>query len=83
MNPLMGGRMGNLYKIVNQIQNFRQNPNGIADFLKQQGRISDEQYNAIHNMNSPEEIGQYLMKSGSITQQNVMDAQRVAPQFLK
>lgn len=82
MNPLMGGRMGNLMRVMNQVSQLRQNPNGIADFLKQQGRINDNQYSAIQKMNDPAEIGQYLMQSGVMPQQQAMQAaQTIVPQI--
>lgn len=82
MNPLMGGRMGNLMQVMNQVSRLRQNPNGIADLLKQQGRINDDQYAAIQKMNDPAQIGQYLIQSGVMPQQQAMQAaQTIVPQI--
>jgi hypothetical protein len=82
MNPLMGGRMGNLMQVMSQVSRLRQNPNGIADLLKQQGRINDDQYAAIQKMNDPAQIGQYLIQSGVMPQQQTMQAaQTIVPQI--
>lgn len=70
MNPLMG-RMNTVMNLMNRVQ---QNPSSIADVLKENGRISDEQYNAIHGMKSPQEIGQYLIQTGSMTQEQAQSA---------
>ena len=82
MNPLMSGRMGDLMRVMNQVSQLRQNPNGIADFLKQQGKVTDEQYAVIQKMNDPSQIGQYLMQSGVMPQQQAMQAaQTIVPQI--
>ena len=82
MNPLMSGRMGNLMRVMNQVSQLRQNPNVIADFLKQQGKVTDEQYSVIQKMNDPLQIGQYLMQSGVMPQQQAMQAaQTIVPQI--
>lgn len=70
MNPLMG-RMNTVMNLMNRV---RQNPSSIADVLKENGRISDEQYNAIHGMKNPEEIGRYLIQTGSMTQEQAINA---------
>ena len=75
MNPLMG-RMNSIMNLMNRV---RQNPNSIADILKENGRISDEQYKDIHGMTSPQEIGQYLIKTGSMSQQQAQNAYNSIP----
>ncbi len=78
----MGGRMGNLMQVMSQVSRLRQNPNGIADLLKQQGRINDDQYAEIQKMNDPAQIGQYLIQSGVMPQQQAMQAaQTIVPQI--
>ena len=79
MNPLMGGQMGNVMRVMQQYNQLRQNPNGIADFLKQQGKVTDEQYSQMRGMN-PMQIGQDLMQNGGITQQTVQAAQSMMRQ---
>lgn len=82
MNPLMGNRMGDLMRVMNQVSQLRQNPSGIADFLKQQGKVTDEQYAVIQKMNDPSQIGRYLMQSGVMPQQQAMQAaQTIVPQI--
>lgn len=63
MNPLMRGfgGMSRMMDVINQVQQLRQNPQGIPEYLKNSGHISDAQYNAIKGMNNPQQIGQYLM----------------------
>lgn len=81
MNPLMGG-VGNLMRIVNEVQQLKKNPSGIADFLKQQGKVNDEQYKAIQGMKDPSQIGQYLMQNGVMPQQQAMQAANtIVPQI--
>ena len=83
MNPLMSN-MPNIMRVVSQVSQLRQNPSGIADFLKQSGRVSDEQYSAIQKMNDPQQIGQYLMQNGMMPQQQVMQAANsLVPQIQK
>lgn len=69
-NPLFGNfkmppsPMQNIMKLRSQAKQLRQNPQGVADFLKQSGQITDEQYQAIKGMNGNfSQIGQYLMNS--------------------
>ncbi len=68
-NPLLGNikmpsPLQNIMQIKNQMQQFRQNPQGVADFLKQSGRITEDQYEQIKGMNGNfSQIGQFLMGS--------------------
>lgn len=81
MNPLMNG-VGNIMRIVNEVNQLKKNPSGIADFLKKQGKVSDEQYKAIQKMNDPSQIGQYLMQNGVMPQQQAMQAANtIVPQI--
>ena len=78
MNPLMS----NVMQISNQISRIKQNPNGLADFLKERGCVSDEQYTAIQRMGGNYgQVGKYLMQTGALSQQQVMQAAQMAPQF--
>ena len=82
MNPLMSNPMGNIMQIANQISRIKQNPNGLADFLKERGCVSDEQYTTIQSMGGNYgQVGQYLMQTGALSQQQVMQAAQVAPRF--
>lgn len=56
-NPMMN--------IVRQVQEIKQNPNQLANVLKQRGLISEDQFAEVSKMgNNYEQIGQYLMKNG-------------------
>lgn len=56
-NPMMN--------IVRQVQEIKQNPNQLANVLKQRGLISEDQFAEVSKMGSNyEQIGQYLMKNG-------------------
>lgn len=83
--PMNGGGspMMNPMNIMSQIQQLKNNPNGIFDLLKNSGRLNNEQLQAIRNMKSPEEIGQYLM--GNVPQnmrgQMQSNVQNVASRF--
>lgn len=72
-NPLFGNMkmpqanrnpLQNISQLRNQVRQLRQNPQGVADLLKQSGQISDAQYNDIKNMGGNfSQIGQYLLNS--------------------
>ena len=92
MNPLFGrmmpnmlggvggNSMQNMMNTINQIKQMKQNPNGLADLLLNNGKISKEQYEQIKGYN-PQQIGQYLMQSGTMPQQQVQQAyQTIVPQ---
>lgn len=92
MNPLFGkmmpnimGGMGgnpmqNVMNALNQIRQMQQNPNGLADLLLQNGKIDKNTYEQIKGYN-PQQIGQYLMQTGAMPQQQVQQAyQTVVPQ---
>lgn len=55
--------MNNIIQIAQQIKN---NPNQIKQMLYQNGKINQEQFEAIQGMNSFEEIGQYLVQNNLI-----------------
>ena len=66
MNPYLKGVPQNpiqgMMRLRNQIKQFRQNPQSIAEYLKKSGQITDEQYEQIKGMNGDfSMIGQYLM----------------------
>lgn len=84
MTPNMMGGMGgnpmqNVMNALNQIRQMQQNPNGLADLLLQKGKINQQQYEQIKGYN-PQQIGQYLIQSGSMARQDVDDAYNNAVQ---
>lgn len=87
MNPIFGRMMGgmnqpvsNVMNMIQQIRQMQQNPNQLASLLLNNNKITREQYEEIKNYN-PQQIGEYLMKTGSIPQQQVQQAyQNIVPQ---
>ena len=66
-----------MMQMMQYINNLRQNPNGMADFLLRQGRINKQQYDEIQSLGiggNPPAIGQYLMNHGMMNQSQVQDA---------
>lgn len=58
--------------LMQMLQQLRQNP---MQFLKQAG------YNVPDNLTSPNDIIQYLMNSGQVTQQRYEQARQMAARF--
>ena len=72
MNPLfqMMGGMGNGYGIGDVIRLYRQakqNPSMLGNLLYQNGRIDQNQLQAMNGMN-PQQMGQYLGQNGIMPQ---------------
>ena len=67
-NPLMANRANPMQ----MLQQLRQNP---MQFLRQAG------FNVPDNLTSPNDIIQYLMNSGQISQQRYEQARQMAAQF--
>lgn len=84
--PMMGGMNGGQNKMFQMIQTIRQaqqNPNMLADMLFNNGKINQSQYDEIKKMNgNPQMIGQYLIQSGTMPQNEVQQAySSVVPQI--
>ena len=75
MNPLL---MFN--QIVGQYNAIKNNPKEINKMLLNSGRISQEQYEAIKDMD-PSQTGQYLMSNGVINQMQVNQLAQFIPQI--
>lgn len=59
--------MPNMMQVLNQVRQIQQNPGQLAQFLKDNGRINDEQFAHIQKMGTDyQQIGQYLMQTGSM-----------------
>jgi len=58
----------NIMQFIQQVQQFRQNPEQLKQMLYQNGKISQEQFEAIQGMNSFAEIGRYLIDNNVIPQ---------------
>lgn len=67
-NPMM-----NMMNVIQKIQQARQNPNGLADLLLDNGKIDKKTYEQIKDYN-PQQLGQYLMQTGAMQQQQVQEA---------
>jgi len=52
-----------ILNIVQEYRRIQQNPSEIGDVLLKVGRIDKNQYDHIKTMNSPKEIGEYLLNS--------------------
>lgn len=71
MNPFFRAMrpnpMNNLMNVMNQARQIRQNPNMLAQLLKQRGLINDRQMQDIQQMGGNyEQIGRYLMNNGAM-----------------
>ena len=75
MNPLM-----NFNQIISQYNAIKNNPKEINKILLNSGRISNEQYEAIKDMN-PAQTGQYLLNNGLLGQGQVNQLSQMIPQI--
>jgi hypothetical protein len=67
MNPFFNMMNNPMMKIINQVQQIKQNPNQLANLLQQRGMITPQQAQDIQSMGGDyEQIGQYLMKQGRL-----------------
>lgn len=78
----MNGGQNKMFQMIQTIRQAQQNPNMLADMLFNNGKINQSQYDEIKKMNgNPQAIGQYLMQSGTMPQQQVQQAyQTMVPQ---
>lgn len=53
----------NMFDVIKEYRKIQQNPSQIGDMLFKSRKINKEQYEHIKNMNSPREIGEYLLNS--------------------
>lgn len=69
MNPLfsmMGSRNG-IGDVIRLYRQAKQNPSMLGDLLYKNGRISQEQLEAMNGMN-PQQMGQYMASQGIMPQ---------------
>ena len=66
MNPLFGNIVG-IGDVLRIYKQARQNPSMVGDLLYQNGRISQEQMEAMKGMN-PQQMGQYMSQNGIMPQ---------------
>lgn len=77
MNPLFKMMGGNGYGIGDVIRLYRQakqNPSILGNLLYQNGRIDQNQLQAMQGMN-PQEMGQYLANNGVMNQNFLQQGQ--------
>lgn len=66
-----------IMQIIQRVNQIRNNPNYMSQFLLQQGRITDQQYNEIQQLGiggNPPAIGQYLMQHGTMDPRQTQEA---------
>lgn len=77
MNPLFRCMMGNGYGIGDVIRIFKQakqNPAMVSNLLYQNGRIDQNQMQAMQNM-TPQQMGQYMANNGIMGQKFLQQGQ--------
>ncbi len=59
--------MNPMFNVLRQVQQIKQNPNQLANLLKQRGLIDDNQFAEVSKMgNDYEQIGRFLMQNGKM-----------------
>ena len=71
----------NIMQFIQQVQQFRQNPEQLKQMLYQNGKISQEQFEAIQGMNNFDEIGKYLIDNNIIPNSQLPQLQQQAQQL--
>lgn len=71
----------NIMQFIQQVQQYRQNPEQLKQMLYQNGKISQEQFEAIQGMNSFDEIGKYLIDNNIIPNSQLPQLQQQAQQL--
>lgn len=71
--------------IIQKLQEFRQNPNQMVQYLLNSGRVPQQMSNFIQqNINSnPRQIAQYLLNYGMMSQQEFNQISQMANEFQK
>lgn len=80
MNPLfrmMGGSGYGIGDVIRLYKQAKQNPSVIGNLLYQNGRIDQNQLQAMNGM-SPQEMGQYLANNGVMNQSFLQKGQNYA-----
>ena len=71
----------NIMQFIQQVQQFRQNPEQLKQMLYQNGKISQEQFEVIQGMNDFDEIGKYLIDNNIIPNSQLPQLQQQAQQL--
>ena len=81
-NPLMSGSMTQMLQTINTIQQLRQNPSNLGQFLYDHKKINQEQLEQINQMGgNPQQIGMYLVNQNVMPQQEVGQLYQQVPQI--
>ena len=72
-NPLMSGSMAQMFQTINTIQQLRQNPSNLGQFLYDHKKINQMGGN-------PKQIGMYLINQNVMPQQQVSQLYQQVPQ---
>lgn len=78
---MIPGPLGTLANVMQIAGKLRQDPSQIGQLLMDSGRINQDQYRAISQMQKPSEIGTYLMNNGIMQQQQLNEAQARFPNY--
>lgn len=80
-SPLMSGPMAQMFQTIKTIQQLRQNPSGIGQFLYEHNKINQTQLDEINQMGgNPEQIGMYLVNQNVMPQQEANQLYQQVPQ---
>lgn len=71
----------NIMQFIQQVQQYRQNPEQLKQMLYQNGKISQEQFETIQGMNSFDEIGKYLIDNNIIPNSQLPQLQQQVQQL--
>lgn len=74
MNPLLGSGYG-IGDVIRIFKQAKQNPSMIGNLLYQNGRIDQNQMQAMQNM-SPQEMARYMANNGIMSQQFLNQGQQ-------
>ena len=56
-----------MMQMIQQVRQIKQNPNQLANLLRQRGMITDDQISQVQQMgNNYEEIGRFLIGNGKL-----------------
>lgn len=80
-NPLLNGPMAQMFQTISAIQQLRQNPSNIGQFLYEHNKINQTQLEEINRLGgSPEQIGNYLINNSIMPQQEANRLYQSVPQ---
>lgn len=80
VNP--ASRLGNAMQMIAAFKRVQNDPSQLADILRQNNRINDQQYQELKRCNgNPEQMGRYLLQSGIMNQQQINNLQNLIPVF--